>query len=197
MISKILFIRHGITEGNARRWYYGATDIPLLEEGIEALSKLRDSGIYPASDKASFYTSGMLRTEQTLETIYGDVPHGVLPLFREMNFGEWECRTFDSLKSEPLFDTWVNDTTGTIAYPGGDSIESFKARVIEGVKVLMELHGNENPETIVVCHGGVIAGIMEHCFLNERESFWHWIPEPGHGYSLTLDGDEVTGYDSF
>jgi len=197
MISKIHFIRHGITEGNAKRWYYGATDIPLLEEGIEALAKLRDSGIYPSADDAVCYTSGMIRTEQTFKTIYGDIPHGTLPLFREMNFGEWECRTFESLKSEPLFDAWVNDTTGTIAYPGGDSIESFKARVVKGADELMKIHGKEKPDTIVVCHGGVIAGIMEHCFIDERESFWHWIPQPGHGYSLILEDGEIKGYELF
>ena len=30
---KLTLIRHGITEGNARRLYYGAADIPLLPEG--------------------------------------------------------------------------------------------------------------------------------------------------------------------
>ena len=37
---KLTLIRHGITEGNARRLYYGAADIPLLPEGEEALRRL-------------------------------------------------------------------------------------------------------------------------------------------------------------
>ena len=33
MSSKILFLRHGITEGNKNKWFYGALDLPLLDEG--------------------------------------------------------------------------------------------------------------------------------------------------------------------
>ena len=63
--SYIHFIRHGLTEGNLRRWYYGSTDIPLAPEGFAALESLRDAGIYPELGDADCYTSGMLRTEQT------------------------------------------------------------------------------------------------------------------------------------
>ena len=40
MRSKICLIRHGITEGNKNRLYYGYADIPLAEEGIAALKEL-------------------------------------------------------------------------------------------------------------------------------------------------------------
>ncbi|MBQ1471194.1 MAG: histidine phosphatase family protein, partial [Eubacterium sp.] len=32
MESKLILIRHGITEGNLKRWFYGAVDIPLTED---------------------------------------------------------------------------------------------------------------------------------------------------------------------
>lgn len=35
MISRIYLIRHGITEGNQKKWFYGAADIPLAEEGLQ------------------------------------------------------------------------------------------------------------------------------------------------------------------
>ena len=44
---KLTLIRHGLTEGNIRRLYYGAMDLPLLPDGIEALHALRDGGGYP------------------------------------------------------------------------------------------------------------------------------------------------------
>ena len=40
MVSKIYLIRHGITEGNEKRWYYGGADLPLTEGGREALKAL-------------------------------------------------------------------------------------------------------------------------------------------------------------
>jgi len=47
MKSYIHFIRHGITEGNAKKWYYGWTDVPLLPEGVAALQNLCAQCIYP------------------------------------------------------------------------------------------------------------------------------------------------------
>ncbi len=65
-----LMIRHGITEGNQKRLYYGSSDIPLAEEGIEMLRNLSAQEIYPDDTDAKYYTSGMLRTEQTFSLIY-------------------------------------------------------------------------------------------------------------------------------
>lgn len=204
--SYIHFIRHGLTEGNTRRWYYGWTDLPLLPEGVEALKGLRDAGIYPPLADADCYTSGMLRTEQTFQTIYGDVPHEVLPLMKEMNFGLCECRTFDEMKTMDFFDDWINDRTGTIAYPEGDSVETFHSRIRQGLKELLgyhrlkELshrHDGQDAISILVCHGGVIAACMETMFSGERANFWEWIPDPGHGYTVYFKDSEPERYDAF
>ena len=48
---KLTLIRHGLTEGNIRRLYYGAMDLPLLPDGIEALHALRDGGGYPEAEQ--------------------------------------------------------------------------------------------------------------------------------------------------
>ena len=53
----LTLIRHGLTEGNLKRLYYGSTDLPLTEAGIAALHS--DP---PAAPKAqAYYTSGMRR----------------------------------------------------------------------------------------------------------------------------------------
>ncbi len=70
---KLTLLRHGITEGNRRRLYYGSTDLPLLPEGWAALEAMRARGGYPQAIR--YYTSGMIRTEQTLRALYGPVPH--------------------------------------------------------------------------------------------------------------------------
>lgn len=204
--SYIHFIRHGLTEGNLRRWYYGSTDIPLAPEGFAALESLRDAGIYPPLGDADCYTSGMLRTEQTFQTIYGDVPHKALPLMKEMNFGTCECKTFDELKTMDFFDDWINDKTGTIAYPSGDSIESFGARIRQGLaelrglhrmKELSHRHSGKDAVSILVCHGGVIAASMEILFPQVQTTFWEWIPDPGHGYTVYFEESEPIKYETF
>ena len=98
MRSKICLIRHGITEGNKNRLYYGYADIPLAEEGIAALKELEKRDIYPNSSNADFYTTGLRRTEQTMEIIYGKREHEILPQLKEMNFGDYEMKSHGELK---------------------------------------------------------------------------------------------------
>ena len=64
-MGKIHLIRHGTTEANQTKKYYGSTDIPLAMEGVDTVSRLAISGIYPKADGANLYTTGLIRTEQT------------------------------------------------------------------------------------------------------------------------------------
>ena len=67
MVSKIYLIRHGITEGNQKKWFYGAADLPLADEGIAALEKAASGGIYPQiPEDADCYTTGLLRRSKPL-----------------------------------------------------------------------------------------------------------------------------------
>ena len=71
-MRRLTLIRHGLTEGNVRRWYYGALDLPLCETGKSALREAAAGGLYPPYSGERVLTSGMLRTEQTLRLIYGE-----------------------------------------------------------------------------------------------------------------------------
>lgn len=204
MKSYIHFIRHGITEGIVSKWYYGSADLPLIEEGYEALRHFKDEGIYPSLGDADCYTSGMLRANQTLKAIYGDVPFKVIPLLREINFGNWECKTFEELQSEPEYEEWINNKEGSFHYPGGgDSVQTFYERIRAGLKELCgyhrlkELshrHSGLDAVSVVVCHGGTIAAAMEHWFPGERENFWQWIPATGRGFTVEFKENAPFSY---
>ena len=230
MKTKICLIRHGITEGNQKRLYYGSSDIPLAEEGVEVLRKLAAQGIYPDDTNAACYTSGMLRTEQTFSLIYGDREHEAFPPFREIDFGDFEMKSYRELKDDPDYQTWIADTTGTLPPPGGESALDFQARVLEGFAELLQRQedrlenalqeettnkpddsdrsntagapGQPRPLddkllTIVVCHGGPIAAILQKAFPDEKENFYQWLPDPGHGYLLMVEDGEIVGKESF
>ena len=206
MKSYIHFIRHGITEGNANRWFYGWTDVNLLPEGIAELESLRDAGIYPPLGDADVYTSGMRRTEQTLQVIYGDVPHRQIPAMKELNFGEWECHTWDQLKDIPNIIELLGNMDGKEEYPGGESPYGFRQRVLGGLeelrgfhrlKELSHRHSGQDAVSVMVCHGGVISNCMFHMFPAERENFWKWLPDPGHGYTVYFEDGEPVRYEAF
>lgn len=196
MASKILFLRHGITEGNKNRWFYGGLNLHLLPEGIENLNQKKASGYYPEiPDNAQYFTTGLIRTEETLETLFGKKVHETIPELREMEFGEYEGRTFQDLENDPLFQNWTYDETGDVAFPGGETRNQFAQRIIRGKEILLgkhklkELevrHNGKDAFTVMICHGGVIASLIHDMFPGERESMWDWITEPGGGYLVEM-----------
>lgn len=203
MASRIHFIRHGITEGNQKKWFYGQADIPVTKEGLEYLAELREQNIYPVMpEDTDFYTSGLLRTEQTFETIFGKKEHKQIKLLQEMNFGEYECKSYEESKGNPEFDKWSWDETGDVSLPGGESRNAFSARISEGLrelrgyhrlKELSHRHSGMDAVSAIVCHGGVIGSMMNEMFPEEKDNMWAWIPDPGFGYTVEfVNGDPVS-----
>ena len=206
MESKIVLIRHGITVGNEQHMYYGSTDVYLSERGMHLLEKQRDEGVYPVSEDAQFFTTGMLRTEQSLEIIYGKQEHEVIEELRELDFGEFEMCTYEQLNSVPEYQQWITAEDTKTAPPGGESIEVFTKRIRKGfdeLKVknelyMLKLRNHERQAmTICICHGGVISGIMDYIWPGEHKNFFEWIPDPGHGYVLEVEDGSFTGYSKF
>ncbi len=206
MISKICLIRHGITEGNKQKLYYGHADIPLSDEGIAELKKLAGDGIYPDGSGADFYTSGLRRTEQTLELIYGKCRHETVEGLKEINFGDFEMKSYRELKELEEYKTWIADKRGDLSPPNGESLQAFYRRVVRSfenlkakhmLKVMAMRHREEEALSIVVCHGGTISAILESIYPREKDNLYGWIPEPGHGYILSLEDMHVFDTDRF
>lgn len=206
MKSKICLIRHGITEGNKRRLYYGHSDIDLAPEGVEELKAQVASGLYPDGEDADFYTTDLKRTQQTLKLIYGDREFTPLADLKEINFGDFEMKTYGELKALEEYQTWLKDPKGILAPPNGESVQAFYDRIAVGFKdlknrhALKELkmrHSGKTPMSIVVCHGGTISAMMEEIYPGEKDNFYQWIPDPGHGYMLTLEDGAVVDAEKF
>jgi len=204
MISRIYLIRHGITEGNQKMWFYGSADLPLAKEGKARLAHLASKGIYPEPEDADLYTSGLTRTEETFGIIFGDRPHKEIDELREMKFGDFECRSYDELHGNVCFDRWIEDTEGDVKPPGGESRQEFAERVSKGLHKLLGLHrlkelshrhSGKDAVSIVVCHGGVISAIMGELFPQEKKNIWDWIPGPGFGYCIEFENGDPVMYE--
>ena len=109
---KLTLLRHGDTAGSRDDLYYGAADIPVLPDSLETLAQRAKTGVYPTA--ARYYTSGLLRTEQTLRALYGDVAHTQLPGLREMDFGDFEMKSYAELKDDPAFQAWCEGAVSLI-----------------------------------------------------------------------------------
>lgn len=187
---KLTLIRHGITEGNARHLYYGATDLPLLPEGEETLREMMRHGDYPTAKH--YCTSGMRRTEQTLQILYGDMPHTQIPDLREMNFGTFEMRGYtDDLEHDADFQDWCGNAEENVC-PGGESARQMTDRALRAITPIIE----RGEDTVCITHGGVIARLMMHWFPDDSGNPYRFTPAAGRGYQIVFQGTTPVSYQS-
>ena len=189
-MSVLHLIRHSLTEGNERRLYYGSSDIPLSENGVRRILEHVEAGDYPSIEGVDVLTSGMLRTEQTLELIYGKVPHGTEPRLREMDFGKFEMHGYEELKDWPEYQKWLETDFMESRVPGGESGNDVRARAIEAAKDIIA----RDRDTLIVCHGGVILILMAWFFPQEEKNMYEWQPQPSEGYSIFFENGKPISY---
>ena len=182
-MKRLTLIRHGLTEGNVRRWYYGALDLPLCGEGAASLQRAAADGLYPPLCGARVLTSGLLRTEQTLRLIYGDVPHEIWPELREVSFGVFEGKSYDELKGRAEYEAWLAGDWFRNVPPGGESFAQAQERILRALACMQE----QSEDLLAVVHGGTILTIMQALFPEEEKSGYAWQPRPGGGYRLDLE----------
>lgn len=182
---KLTLIRHGITHGNKYGLYYGATDLPLLEEGIDELRARQKTHSYPTAPR--YYTSPLQRTQQTLRELYGEVPFTVVDDLREMNFGVFEMRTVEDLRQDPAFVAWNRDMAHSRC-PGGESFADVQARALAAMAPILAA----DEDAVCVIHGGVIATLMFLWF--PGKAFDDWMLHPGTGWYITVEDGKPVSY---
>lgn len=174
-MRRVVLLRHGITEANRYHRYCGSTDLPLDGKALAEFQANRP--VYPACEGYRVVTSGMLRTEQTLRELYGEVPHDVDADFREIDFGVFENKSYEELKDDPAYQAWITGDNEANICPSGESGRQMTQRVLRAWE---RLEG----DVLLVTHGGVIAAIMEHLFLEAGRNRYEWQPKPFCGYLL-------------
>lgn len=174
----LYLVRHGLTDWNKERRYLGHTDRDVL---VEELGKL--SGLKKELSKLSFnavYTSDLIRCQSTLNYLNLSKVGWMDNRLREMNFGEWEGKTYEELKGKPAYRKWI-DNWEQGRTPSGESGLGFKRRVNAFVGQLLESGVTGN--ILVVTHGGVIRYILAK--FRAVNSFWE-SPAVGHGQCLRM-----------
>ena len=187
LCKEILLLRHGMTEANEKHLYCGRLDWPLSPAGKEALRRKIPEADHLYGEWNAFYTSGMKRTDETLQILFGEEAekaHKVCPGLREMDFGVFEGKSYEELKEDPAYQEWISGDNEKNLCPGGGSGRQMQADVLEAFdRILRE----ETADRIaVVTHGGPIAAIMQALFPEEDRSRYEWQPSYGEGYMLRI-----------
>lgn len=178
---KLILLRHGETLAQEMHLYCGSTDLPLSCAGREKLRppKIDVRGFLPM-------TSGMKRADETLMQLFSRKPLMIEPRFREMDFGSFEMHSYEELKISPEYISWITDEHEQVCCPGGESTSAFRARVRAGLEALIAAE----KDVLLVCHGGVIAAIMQALFPREQRHMFAWQPRHGCGYMLKQEGKQ-------
>ena len=189
---QLLLLRHGRTKANEEHLYCGSTDWPLSEEGRKCLMQKR--GVY-GTDWESFYTSGLIRTKETLEILFGEQRAAKEePDLREMDFGAFEGKFYEMLKDDPAYQDWISGDNERNTCPGGESGEQMKERVLSALDRI--LHRDPAKRIVIVTHGGPIAAIMQQLFPEKNQNRYEWQPECGEGYLLRITGSSLAECDA-
>lgn len=171
---KIYLLRHGLTEANEKHLYCGSTDLPLSPAGRAALRRIE----LPAGVR--YISSGMRRCSETLEAVFGAVPCEIEPDFREVDFGDFEMKSYDMLKADPAYQAWITGNNEKNVPPHGESGEHMTARALAALARVQE----DGRDAAIVTHGGVIAAVMAARFPAEGKSRYAWQSPNGAGYLL-------------
>ena len=166
-VKKWYLIRHGETDFNKRRFFYGKADVSINETGKEQASQIHQ--LLKGRAISRIYTSQLKRTLETAAIIFPDQIPTAYKALNERDFGLWEGRTANEIQAAfPLvWEEWLEspfDVTPSKAEP----FQKFKDRV---QSIVEEIRETEDDEIAIVGHLGVLRLIYQ--FLVDPEAdFW-------------------------
>ncbi|MGL5437452.1 MAG: histidine phosphatase family protein [Lachnospiraceae bacterium] len=152
---KIYLIRHGRQCDKRCN-----VDIPLSEEGIRqaelAGMRMKDWRI------EAVYSSDMVRARETAEYAnqYWQVPHQIIPEFREISFGDMEGLTDEEIEVRFAdFKIRQQQLAEDLPYPGGECAGDVVRRALPK---LTELAGQHRGNIAIATHGALIRVVLCH-----------------------------------
>ena len=155
---RLYLIRHGITSGNLEGKYIGTTDLPLCEEGVDAISSLVALDVYPHVQKV--YSSPLKRCLETADIIYPERLLKRIDGIAEMDFGEYEGKTHEELGVDKDYIEWLKGGYEAAA-PGGESFGHFTIRCLDGLEeIFKDMMANDVTSAAVITHSGVIMNLL-------------------------------------
>lgn len=168
----IYLVRHGETEENKNKLYYGKLDVSLNESGraqaLKASETLREINF----DRV--YTSERSRTKETASLILNGKSNTFIidNRINEMDFGEFEGKDYKEIQKlyPEEYEAW-NNNWKEVSVPGGESYIKVYKRV---EKFMEELLNQNNENVLVVTHGGIIRTIFCYVLGGNLDNFWRF-----------------------
>ncbi|KGO14222.1 alpha-ribazole phosphatase [Clostridium botulinum] len=179
----IYLIRHGETEQNKRKNFYGKLDVELNEKGEEQSYKVGE--LLKDIEFNKIYISDRKRTRETAEIIlernkFYEKEKNIIykdERINEIDFGIFEGKSYEEIGS--LYpkeqEKWEKDWKN-FPPPKGESAVVFYNRVENFMKHIQK---EEDGNYLIVTHGGVIRMIYSYILQNNIDFYWNFASRNG------------------
>lgn len=162
-MTQLWFVRHGPTHAKSM---VGWTDLPADLSDLDAIARL--DAYLPHCPIVSSDLTRAVTTADAIQNERPRLPHDAA--LREINFGDWEMRTFDQDDSH-LRAFW--ETPGDISPPNGESWNATSKRVSAAIDHYL---AQEHDDLILVGHFGMILTQVQRALgITPYEAFGHKI----------------------
>lgn len=158
MANRLLLLRHGSLGPDQVGRFIGSTDLSLTLEGYEQVRRM--ASVVRSFEPGRCFASPKTRCRETVATLELPLEAAFEPALRELEFGNWEGRTFAEVAAaEPGTADRFATLAPEFAFPGGECLADFFDRVR---RTADRLAADPTPTVLVVAHGGVIRAILCH-----------------------------------
>lgn len=186
--GRIFLLRHGETAWNRERRIMGRRPVPLSERGRAQLAALvphlTSLGI------EHVFTSPLPRARATADLVaasLGGVSVVEEPGLTEVDYADWEGKTFPELVGDPTYHEFRKDPLGTPFPGGGESLYQVRDRVFAAMgRVTAAADGRP---AVVVSHGDPLRLVLCGCLAMDVAELRRIRVDNGALSAIELTGD--------
>ncbi len=185
---RLVLIRHGEPEASAKGRCYGKLDVGLSETGRRQMVRVSEALRASATTVDAVYTSPRRRARESAEILSGEIV--VDRRLSEIDFGELEGLTYEEAaeRCPDLYQRWMQQPT-EVKFPGGEGFAEMKARVLDAISVIRDMHSDET--VAIVSHGGVNRIVLAEALAIDARSIFH-MDQSHAGVNIVDDFDDYS-----
>jgi 2,3-bisphosphoglycerate-dependent phosphoglycerate mutase len=164
-MAKLVLVRHGESEWNAKGLWTGWTDVNLSENGHDEAKKAGEVLKDITPDAA--YTSALKRAQQTLEEIQGVIGTSLTPTadkaLNERSYGDFTGKNKWEVK-EQVGEEEFQRIRRSWDYPpaNGESLKMVYERVLPYYQSEIEPKLKEGKNVIIAAHGNSLRALIKY-----------------------------------
>ncbi len=198
--TEIIFIRHGETDLNKARLYFGHMDPPLNETGRSQLENTRRLLLGREGNIDAVFSSDLKRCTESMDILEIDknIEKKLEKDLREINFGVFEGKTYEEIKEEfpeevkNMQKDWKNFKSEK-----GESLQEVMERTVRRLDEIISSY--KDKKIVIVTHAGVIQTLVSYYLSGNLDNYWKFKINNGSLTKMivTADGYKYFEYINF